>query len=124
VFLALTLGISAFFVVGIALVNGETQHLWLALIVMFVTSLYMVLVLAYLTGLRTNTFLFDTNILAKFSIMSFLPDVCLAILSFSLSTEWTIALLGLALVLSLMSVASLILYRGIESKWGKTSFDI
>ncbi len=123
VFLALTLGISAFFVVGIALVNGEVQHLWLALIVMFVTSLYMVLVLAYLTGLRTNTFLFDTNILAKFSIMSFLPDVCLAILSFSLSTNWAIALLGLALVLSSMSVASLILYRGIESKWGKTSFD-
>lgn len=122
VFLVLTLGISAFFVIGIAFVNGETRYLWLALAVMFITSLYMVLVLAYLTGLRTNTFLFDTNILAKFSVMSFLPDVCLAILSFSLSTDWTFALLGLALVLSSMSVTSLILYRGIDAKWGKTTF--
>lgn len=122
VFLILTLGISAFFVVGIGLLNGETQLLWLALIVMFVTSLYMVLVLAYLTGLRTNTFLFDTSILAKFSIMSFLPDVCLAILSFSISTDWAFALMGLALVLSSMAVTSLILYRGIESKWGRASF--
>lgn len=122
VFLILTLGISASFVVGIALLNDETRYLWLALIVMFVTSLYMVLVLAYLTGLRTNTFLFDTGILAKFSIMSFLPDVCLAILSFSLSTEWTFAVMGLALVLTSMSATSLILYRGIESKWGKASF--
>jgi hypothetical protein len=122
VFLVLTLGISASFVIGIAILNAETRYLWLALLVMFVTSLYMVLVLAYLTGLRTNTFLFDTGILAKFTIMSFLPDVCLAILSFSLSTEWAFAVMGLALVLSSMFITSLILYRGIESKWGKTSF--
>ena len=122
VFLVLTLGISVFFVVGIALVNHETRYLWLALLVMFVTSLYMVLVLAYLTGLRTNTFLFDTSILAKFSIMSFLPDVCLAILSFSLSINWAVAVLGLVLVLTMMAVTSLILYRGISSKWGKATF--
>jgi len=122
VFLVLTLGISAFFVAGISVLNDEVRYLWLALLVMFVTSLYMVLVLAYLTGLRTNTFLFDTSILAKFSIMSFLPDVCLVILSFTLTTSWTFALLGLALVLSSMSVTSLIMYRGIESKWGRASF--
>jgi hypothetical protein len=122
VFLILTLGISAFFVVGIALLNDETQLLWLALMVMFVTSLYMVLVLAYLTGLKTNTFLFDTSILAKFSAMSFLPDVCLAILSFSISTDWTFAVLGLILVLSVMGASSLVLYRGIERKWGRASF--
>jgi hypothetical protein len=122
VFLVLTLGISASFVVGISFLNDELGYLWLALLVMFVTSLYMVLVLAYLTGLRTNTFLFDTGILAKFSVMSFLPDVCLVILSFTLKTEWTFALLGLALVLSSMLATSMILYRGIESKWGRSSF--
>ena len=122
VFLVLTLGISAFFVVGISVLNDEVRYLWLALLVMFVTSLYMVLVLAYLTGLRTNTFLFDTSVLAKFSVMSFLPDVCLVILSFTLKTEWTFALMGLALVLSSMFVTSMILYRGIESKWGRSSF--
>jgi hypothetical protein len=89
---------------------------------MFVTSFYMVLVLAYLTGLKTNTFLFDTSILAKFSLLSFLPDVCLAVLSFSISTDWAFAVLGLVIVLSMMSVASFILYRGIDSKWGRASF--
>jgi hypothetical protein len=122
VFLVLTLGISASFVVGISFLNDELGYLWLALLVMFVTSLYMVLVLAYLTGLRTNTFLFDTSVLAKFSVMSFLPDVCLVILSFTLKTEWAFALLGLALVLSSMFATSMILFRGIESKWGRSSF--
>ncbi len=122
VFLILTLGISAFFVVAIAILNHETRYLWLALIVMFVTSLYMVLVLAYLTGLKTNTFLFDTKILARFSIMSFMPDVCLAILSFSIAYDWTVALAGLSLVLTSMFITSLVLYRGIESKWSGTPF--
>jgi hypothetical protein len=122
VFLVLTLGISAFFVVGISVINGDTELLWLALIVMFVTSLYMAALTAYLTGLKTNTFLFDTSILAKFSVMSFLPDVCLTILSFSLLSDWVAAFSGIMLVLFSMLFTTWILYRGIETKWSRTSF--
>ncbi len=122
VFLLLTLGISAAFVAAISLVNGELGLLWLALLVMVVTSLYMVVMTAYLTGLRTNTFLFDTGVLIKFSVMSFLPDVCLVILSFSLVSNWSMALAGLALVLGSMLLATRILYRGIESKWRGAEF--
>ena len=122
VFLLLTSGISAFFVVAIALLNGETQLLWLALIVMVVTSVYIVTMTAYLTGLKTNSFLFDTSVLAKFSVMSFLPDVCLTILSFSLSVNWIFAVIGIAIVLGVLSLTTLILYRGIPAKWGSTSF--
>lgn len=117
VFLFLTLGISTFFVVAISLLNGETELIWLALVVMVVTSLYMVVMTAYLTGLKTNSFLFDTSVLAKFSIMSFLPDVCLTILSFSLLANWTFAVTGIALVLASLVITTRILYRGIESKW-------
>ena len=124
VFLVLTLGISAFFVIGISIINSDTQLLWLALIVMFVTSLYMVALTAYLTGLKTNTFLFDTSILAKFSVMSFLPDVCLTILSFSLLSDWAAALTGIVIVLFSMLFTTLILYRGIEKKWLGYSFSV
>jgi hypothetical protein len=122
VFLVLTLGISAFFVIGISIINNDTNLLWLALVVMFVTSLYMAALTAYLTGLRTNTFLFDTSVLAKFSVMSFLPDVCLTILSFSLLSDWYAAFSGIMLVLFSMLFTTWMLYRGIETKWTKTSF--
>ncbi len=122
VFLVLTLGISAFFVVVISVLNGDTELLWLALIVMFVTSVYMVMVMAYLTGLKTNTFLFDTTVLGKFSVMSFLPDVGLTILSFSLMADWTVGVVGIALVLGSMLVTARILYKGIDGRWGKTAF--
>jgi hypothetical protein len=122
VFLALTLGISAFFVIGISIINGDTELLWLALVVMFVTSLYMAALTAYLTGLKTNTFLFDTSVLVKFSVMSFLPDVCLTILSFSIRSDWVTALTGILIVLFSMLLTTLILYRGIETKWSRFSF--
>lgn len=122
VFLILTLGISAFFVVFISILNGETELLWLALLVMLVTSIYMVVMTAYLTGLKTNTFLFDTAVLARFSVMSFLPDLCLVILSFSILADWAFAVAGIALVLGVMAVTTRILYKGIESKWARTPF--
>jgi hypothetical protein len=122
VFLVLTLGISASFVVAISILNSETRLLWLALLVMFVTSLYMVVLMAYLTGLKTNTFLFDTSVLAKFSAMSFLPDVCLTILSFSLMANWGVAATALVLVLGIMLFTTWILYRGVDQKWSRTAF--
>lgn len=122
VFLFLTLGISAFFVIAISVLNGETQLLWLALIVMFVTSLYMVVMTAYLTGLKTNTFLFDTTVLMKFSVLSFFPDLCLTILSFSLQSSWFISLLGITLVCGSLAVSTLFFYRGIDAKWSKVPF--
>jgi len=122
VFLVLTSGISVFFVVAISVLNGETELLWLALVVMFITSVYMVVLTAYLTGLKTNTFLFDTSVLMKFSVMSFLPDVCLTILSFSLLSNWVFSVIGIVLVLSSMGATTWVLYRGIESKWSKTPF--
>lgn len=122
VFLILTLGISAFFVVGISILNGETELLWLALLVMLVTSIYMVVMTAYLTGLKTNTFLFDTGVLARFSVMSFLPDLCLVILSFSILANWVFAVAGIAVVLGVMAVTTRILYKGIESRWARTPF--
>ena len=122
VFLLLTSGISLFFVIAISVLNGETNLLWLAILVMFVTSIYMVVMTAYLTGLKTNSFLFDTGVLAKFSVMSFLPDLCLTILSFSLLANWVLAVAGLALVLGTLIITTTILFRGIEQKWASASF--
>ena len=122
VFLLLTMGISASFVVAISYLNAEVRLLWLALVVMFVTSVYMVVMTAYLTGLKTNTFLFDTTVLAKFSLLSFLPDVCLTILSFSLLANWMVAVAGIALVLGSMTIATWILFKGIEVRWSGISF--
>jgi len=123
-FLFLTTGISTIFVVIISATEGELDILWLSLLVMFVTSVYMVVMTAYLTGIRTNTFLFDMGVMSRFAIMSFLPDVGLTILSFSIRTHWVFALTGIAIVLTSLLGSTAILYRGIEKKWRGTGFDV
>ncbi len=121
-FLLLTTSISVVFVVGVSALNGDLALLGLALPVMVVTSLYMVVMTAYLTGLRTNSFLFDPGVLARFTVMSMLPDVCITILSFTIDRNLAFAATGIAIVLAVLGLATLILYRGIGPKWSRAEF--
>jgi MFS family permease len=121
-FLMLTSWISLIFLLAISFLNDDLSLLWLAIPVMFVVSIYMVVMTAYLTGLRTNTFLFDANILMKFTAMSMLPDVCLVIISFTIDRSLFFASIGILVVCSILILTTLILYTGIDEKWKRAEF--
>jgi len=121
-FFLLTTGVSTLFVVAISLLNEEVELLWLALIVLYCTSAYMILATAYLTGLSTNSFFFNPTILTKFTAISLLPDLLLTILSFSIQGGAWWALAGILMVCGVLLLLSLYFYRGIERKWGSASF--
>ena len=116
-FLLMTSWITVGFVVGIAWLNADTRLLWLAIPVAVITSVYMVTMTAYLTGLRTNSFLFDPGVLARFTVLSMLPDLGLTILSFTIDKDLAFAVAGIALVLAFLSGATYFLHQGIEAKW-------
>lgn len=121
-FLMMTSWITVGFVVGIAWLNGDTRLLWLAIPVALITSVYMVTMTAYLTGLRTNSFLFDPAVLARFTIMSILPDLCLTILSFTLDRDMVLTVTGILIVLAVLAGTTYILLEGIEAKWRGSEF--
>lgn len=116
-FLLLTSWITVGFVVGIGWLNGDTRLLWLAIPVAVVTSVYMVTMTAYLTGLRTNSFLFDPGVLARFTVLSMLPDLGLTVLSFTIDRDLGFAVAGIAIVLTVLGAATYFLFQGIEAKW-------
>ncbi len=116
-FLVLTSWITVGFVVGIGWLNSDTRLLWLAVPVALVTSVYMVTMTAYLTGLRTNSFLFDPGVLARFTVLSMLPDLGLTILSFSVDRDLGFAVAGIALVLVILGGATYLFLQGIEMRW-------
>ncbi len=116
-FLLMTTWITVGFVIGIGWLNGDTRLLWLAIPVALVTSVYMVTMTAYLTGLRTNSFLFDPGVLARFTILSMLPDLGLTILSFTIDRDLGFAVAGIGLVLLVLGGATYFLLQGIEAKW-------
>lgn len=122
VYAILIMGISTGFVILIAWVNGEMDMLWLALPVLYIVSAYVVVATAYLTGLSPSSFLFNPEILVKFTIISTLPALGIAILSFSLNSSPAIAATGIAIVCAFLLLSTLLFYRGIESKWGGQPF--
>jgi hypothetical protein len=123
-FLIMTMWISTIFVLGISWLNNDTSMLWLALPVMFIVSVYMVVMVAYLTGLRTNSFLFDPYVLVMFSILAILPDLCLTILSFTLNVPGQVifSIVGIIIVCLILVGTTWILYRGINQKWARSEF--
>ncbi len=121
-FILLTTGISVAFVVAISWLNGDVRLLWLALPVALVTSVYMVTVTAYLTGLRTNSFLFDPGVLARFAFLSMLPDFGLTVLSFTVDQDLHFAASGIALTLVTLGAATYFFLQGIEAKWRSSEF--
>jgi hypothetical protein len=123
-FLILTSGISTAFVVAMAGINGDWNNLPLAIVVMFSTSIYMVVVTAWLTGLRTNVYLFDTKILTRFAILSVIP--LMAITFLSMAQDWLgwRMLVALALVCMVLATVTRLLLNRIETRWRYEAFTV
>jgi len=131
VFVLLTVGVSTVFLIIMGFVRGEFSTtppfvglFPLAFVVMIITSLYMVITTAYLTGLRTNSYLFNVTVLIKFNIMAILPLALVTLTSFVIDTRPLVAtttILGICVILVLVTF---IFYRKIDKKWGNTSFTL
>jgi len=122
-YLFLTTGISTAFVLMIAFLNDETRLLWLALPVLYVTSVYMVVSISHLTGLHPNSFLFNPDVLLKFSLVSLLPDICLTILSFSVDRDPVVSTAAIIIVLGFLLAVTFLLLRRLDRKWSNTGFN-
>lgn len=121
-FLLLTTAISTAFVLVLSMINGETRLLWLALPVLYVTTVYMVVSMSYLTGLHPNSHLFDPRVLSRFALTSMVPEIGLTILSFSVDRSPTIAATAIIAVLSALLGITLIMYRRLDRRWSGTGF--
>lgn len=121
-FVLLTSVISTAFVIGIAVANQETALLWLALPVLYITTAYMVIATAYLSGLSPNSMLFNPSVMTRFTVISLLPDLCITILSFSIDSQPAIAAAGIGLVCFALLATALIFFRSLSKKWGHAGF--
>ena len=61
--------LSLAYVIGISVIRNEIDLLPLAVLIALVTNIYVVGVTARLTGLKTNTMLFDAKVLSKFFVL-------------------------------------------------------
>jgi len=124
IFVLLTGWISTAFVVVMTGIKGDWYNLPLALIVMFSTSIYMVVVTAYLTGLRTNVYLFDTKILIRFAVLSVIPLMAITFLSMAEEVLGWRMIVAMAMVCMVLATASRILLMRLDRKWANEAFTV
>ena len=123
-FVILTSGISTTFLVVMTGIKGEWSRLPVSLVVMFSTSIYMVVVTAYLTGLRTNVYLFDTKILSRFAILSIIPLMAITFLAMAEETLGWRMLVAIAVVCMVLATVSRLLLMRIDKKWRHETFTV
>ena len=118
-FSAVTWWIPVFFMGLIALISRELGLLPLAILVMAVVGIYVVSYTAWITGLHTNSSLYDVTIFARFFLVSVPPMVLLAILSMALQQNFGIILIALSFVCLILLMATLVFYKRIEVRWAR-----
>jgi len=123
-FALLTYAITAAFLIILSILNFELHLLWLGLIVGFITVTYALTTTAYLTGLRTNVYLFDIRVLAKFTAMVVPPLIMTIIASFMLTDSFTLSLAIIGIICVILALSAVFLYRNIDKRWSKESFVI
>ena len=124
IFVLLTGGISTTFVVVMTGIKGDWRNLPIALVVMFSTSIYMVVVTAYLTSLRTNVYLFDTKILTRFAVLSVIPLMAITFLTMAQDVLGWRMVVALALVCMVLATAARILLMRLDRKWAHEAFTV
>jgi len=110
--------------VGMCAINGDWQRLPVSLLVMFSTSIYMVVVTAYLTGLRTNVYLFDARILMRFAFLSVVPLMAITFLSLAEERLGWLMLLAIAIVCLVLATATRLLLFRIDRRWRGDTFTV
>lgn len=113
---------STAFLAALAVLQGELGLLPVSLLVAYATTAYTVTATADLTGLRTNSYLFDPLVLGKFAALIVPPLVALTILSFGYSGGPLTYGLALAGVSAALLIAAWLLNRGIGRRWDRASF--
>ena len=113
----LTSVISYAYVIVIGFIDGELGLLPLALLITGATTAYVVIVTARLTGIWTNTMLFDYRVLGKFFGAIVPPLILIMVLSFWIKTAPVISIALLVVVALGMLGASVLIFRSVVARW-------
>jgi len=111
------------FVILISMVSDDFSGFWISLFMAYTTAIYVLAITVYLTGVRTNSMLFDARILTLFCLMVVPPLLTLSFLSISVDSIWIQADMASALACLVLLMLSALFFRRIRQKWSKVSFD-
>jgi hypothetical protein len=117
IFMILNVAVSTVYLALICISRGEYALFPVALYTMFMVSGYVAVVIAYMTGVYTNTLLFDYKVLLAYWLVVAPVLIVLILTSFMESL-----LLPGIVVATAAGIAAYLLLRRIDVKWGREEF--
>lgn len=121
VYLTISIPIAVLLIMLIALVRGDPRGLLFSLPLVLVMVPYMGYVTAYLTGLWTNSMLFDASVFLRYMALTVGPLLFATLLSFLMDRMLWISVSGLILIMVGGAASTLILARSLDEKWKETT---
>jgi len=122
VYFLLTSGVTVGYVFLIGLLKGEITLLPLSLAIAACTSIYVVAVTAYLTGLWTNTMFFGAGTMIRFAAFVVPPITAIEVGSLIIPYNFGFALEIIATAAMFAIILSIILLRRLDKKWSRRTF--
>ncbi len=117
-FMALNTVISTVYLALICISRGEYGLFPAALYTMFMVSGYVAAVIAYMTGVYTNSLLFDYKVLLEYWLAVAPVLIVLIIMSFASWLLWP----GIIIFATLAGIVAYVLLRRLDVKWGREEF--
>lgn len=121
VYFTLTAGVTALYVVGLGVMKHQMGMVPLGLLLAAATSVYVVGVTSYLTGLWTNTMFFDARIILKFCA-AVVPPMIVAEIAALLMPIMPAATYVVVVMSMLLLLVSLPILHSLEKKWAGAPF--
>ena len=113
---------STAFLIALGFLQAELEMLWISLLVAYATTSYTVASTALLTGLRTNSYLFDPKTLGKFAAIVIPPLIALTILSLNYSNDSFLSAVVILAISAALALTTVLVYRRIGKRWDRESF--
>jgi len=123
-FFLLTTPAALGYLIAIAVLNGQLDLLPLAALVALSTMVYVAAITGRMTGIRTNTMLFDAKVLGRFTAAIVPPLIISTLASFWLRDEPLISTLLLVIMSINLLGASKFIFDGIPKRWRTEPFGI
>jgi hypothetical protein len=123
-FLFFTCIVAVPYLVVVGYLKGEMDLLFIGLFMMFTVSAFVGSVLAYLTGLFTNSYLLDAKILLQFSLAIVPVLLAETLLSFYYLVNSEFSTLCIACLGFILVAASLVFLSKLDSRWKGKMFRI
>jgi hypothetical protein len=120
IYLVFSLPISILFLLAMSIVTGDLEGLFFGIPLVLVAVPYMGFVTAYLTGLWTNSLIFDSSVFMKYMLFTVLPLMFSTLLSFLMVEMVLVSLIGIGTIIILGSIAIIILSDALDRKWKDT----